>query len=525
LNLLNSTAKAISGLAHRFRGDNLKARCARSSVILGIGAFVAKFFGFGSKVVLTRLLVPEVIGLMVLVLSMTALLEVLTDVGIKQSVIQNKSGALQEYLNMAWWFQMLRGTGLYVIGFFIAPLLCQFYFADKSEIITLYSMPELVVLVRSAFLMFLLGGLVSPRAYVLEKEFKFGKAVFLNQGSAILGSAVTIVLAFVMRNIWAVIIGFISMGALRCLFSYVLCPFLPRLSFDRHSFNEIFRFGQGMLGLPILTYIAFNIDILVAGKLISADLVGFYGMALVLAIASSDLFGRVISPVLLPAFAEKQDDKKTLAKAVLKITKIAALFAIPALVPVVMCSKTILSLVYGEQFSAVAVPFSLLCVYVLLLIQGSTLGNVFFGLGQPAKHRLFVVLRALILVILIYPAIRLFGLTGAAAVLLLASFIALCAQVFIMHRVIGLNIFEYVISWLPGVVLAVPVLAVVMAVRGLIPDSHIVHLTVGALSCITISTIGLLLPNFSDRRRQHKQVVASAARLVDNEDVESARTL
>jgi len=522
IQLMDVSTISFSKIKNAFRGDNLKARCARSSIVLGVGATIAKGSGFASKVILTRLLVPEVMGLMVLILIITALLTVLTEIGIKQSVIQNKNGAQSEYLNMAWWFQSLRGIGLYAVGFFVAPLLCRFYFADKPEIITLYSMPELVALVRTAFLAFLFGGIVSPRAYVLEKEFRFGKAVFLDQGSAVLGSAITIVLAFAMRNIWAVIIGFISMGALRCLFSYILCPFRPRLSFDRPSFKEISKFARGMLGLPVLTYIAFNIDILVAGKLVSTSLIGFYGMALTLAFVPRDLFTRIINPILLPAFAEKQDDKESLCMAIVKITKFTALFGIPLVTLAIICSKSILTIVYGAEYSAVAVPFAFLCVYIFLLIQGSTLGAVFFGIGQPGKHRAFVGLRAVILAVLIYPAIKSFGLTGAAAVVLLASSAAMCVQVIVISKTIGLNIFDYTISWLPGLALAVPVLAVVLVVRALKPGMPMVHLAIGAFSCIIVCGLGLLLPKFFDKRQRHEQVGASATEVVYGEEAESA---
>ena len=371
MNLINKTFVTITD---KIKGDNLKARCARSGVVLGVGVIAAKGLAFSSKVILARILVPQELGLIVIVLSIISLFQVLTEVGIKQSVIQNKSGALPEYLNMAWWFQGLRGAGLYVIAFLATPLLCRFYFAAKPEILALHTPEELLALVRVAFLAILFWGFGSPRAYVLEKEFRFGKAVFLSQGGAALGAVVTIVLTVVMRNVWAMVIGFASMGLLGCLLSYILCPFRPRLSFDRESFQEIYRFARGVLGLPLLTYIAFNIDVLVAGKLVSTSLVGFYGMALVLARAPQDLFSRIISPILIPAFAEKQDNKESLCMAALKITKFTALFGFPLVALAIICSKTVLSLVYGEQYSAVAVPFSLLCIYALLLILATILG-------------------------------------------------------------------------------------------------------------------------------------------------------
>lgn len=512
--------KPLSITKDTFRGDDLKARCARSSVVLGSGAFIAKFLGFGSKVVLTRLLVPQEMGLMVMILSLTQLFEVLTEVGIKQSVIQHKNGADLEYLNMAWWFQSLRGIGLYAIAIIVAPWLCEFYFRSRPEVLSRYSMGELTTLVRVAFLSILFNGFVSPKAYVLEKKFRFGRVVVITQGGFVLGAIVTIILAFVLRNVWAIVIGFAATGFTRCLMSYVLCPFMPRFAYHRESFHGLYRFARGMVGLPVLTYIAFNIDVLVAGKLVSTSLVGFYGMALTLAFAPWDLFNRIISPVLFPAFSERQDDKEALSAAVLKITRVTTLFLIPLTALTIICSKTILTFVFGVEYSAVAVPFGLLCLYILLLIQGSILGAVFFGIGQPAKHRAFVGLRALILVVLIYPGIKFFGLTGAAAVVVLTSFVAMCMQVIVIRKTIGLNIFYYAISWLPGLALAAPVSAVIIIARGLKPDSPMLHLTIGCLSCLIVCVTGLMLPKFFDKRRQ--SVGASTAALARGQEAQRA---
>lgn len=492
----------FSGLTAHLCGDTLKARCARSSVILGIGAFAAKFFGFGSKIVLTRLLAPEEMGLMVMILSLTALFEVLTEVGIKQSVIQHKNGAEPEYLNMAWWFQSLRGIGLYAVAFIAAPWLCEFYFRSKAEVLTRYSMEELRTLVRVAFLTILLNGFVSPKAYILEKTFRFGRAVVITYGGYVLGTIVTVILAFVIKNVWAIVIGSVTIGLARCLMSYALCPFVPRFAYHRESFQGLYRFARGILGLPVLAYIAFNTDVLVAGKLVPTSLVGLYGMASTLANAPSDLLAGIINPVLLPAFAEKQDDKKALCKAVLQIAKYIALLVIPPAALVVICSGTVLTIVYGAEYSAVAVPFGLLCVYIVLLIQGAVFTNMFFGIGQPSKNRTYVGLRALVLVALIYPGIKLFGLTGAAAVLVIASFIALCVQLSVIYKTIGLNILNYALSWLPGLILAIPVSAVVVIVRNLKPDSPAVYFTVGLLSWMVFCGLGLLLRNSFDRRQQ-----------------------
>jgi hypothetical protein len=171
---MKTVGESISGLVANFGGNTLKGRCVRSSVALSIGAFVAKFFGFSSKVILTRLLVPQEIGLMVMILSLTAFFEVISEIGIKQSVIQHKNGANPEYLNMAWWLQSLRAIGLYAIAFITAPWLCEFYFRSKPEVLTCYSMGELITLIRVAFLSILFNGFISPEAHILVSIWQSG---------------------------------------------------------------------------------------------------------------------------------------------------------------------------------------------------------------------------------------------------------------------------------------------------------------------------------------------------------------
>jgi len=458
---------------------------------LGVGTVADKGLAFVSKMILARLLVPDELGLMVLILSLTALFEAFTEVGIKQSVIQNKNGARPEYLNTAWWFQCGRGIGLYAIAFLAAPWICRFYFAGRAEVLAMHTLPELITLVRVAFLSILFNGFVSPRAHVLEKEFRFGRAVFLLQGSAVLGTIIIIVLAFLVRNVWAVVIGFAAMAAMRCMFSFILCPFLPSFNFDRDSSRELFKFARGLFGSPMLAYIAFNIDVLVGGRMVAPSLLGKYGLALAIAWMPRELFSRIVGPILLPAFAEKRNDHTAICQAILRITGITALIGIPWLALAMCFDKEILSLVYGSQFTAVALAFGLMCISVLVITQGITLTGVFFALGQPDKHRAFVGIRAIILIILIYPSIQWWGMTGAAGAVLGANLVALVVQVVVVHKVIGLSIMSYLNCWLRGVIAGILVWLFIQVFDVLAPDMAMLKLLAGGVFCLLCCGVGL----------------------------------
>src|SRR4030042_3650986 len=94
---------------------------------LAVGTVVERGLRFVRYVILTRILAPDQFGLMAIVMVAASAFDALTEVGIKQSVIQNKRGADPEYLNVAWWFQAVRGLGLFSVAFLAAPWISSFY--------------------------------------------------------------------------------------------------------------------------------------------------------------------------------------------------------------------------------------------------------------------------------------------------------------------------------------------------------------------------------------------------------------
>lgn len=478
MNLINKTFVTITD---KIKGDSLKARCVRGMMILGAGTFIERGFKVLRYVILARVLAPDEFGLMAIVIAASTFFEAFTEVGVRQSIIQNKKGTETEYLNMAWWFQALRGLGLFALAVLAAPWISSFY--QESD---------LLPLLRVAFLTLLFNGLVSPRAHVLEKEFQFGKVVLLVQGSGLLGALLTIALAFFVRNVWALVIGFIVEAMLRCLLSFIVCPFRPRLSIDKDSLFEILKFARGMFGLPILAFLAYRTDVIVLGRVVDKAQLGMYSLALILAQMPRDFFARVVGPVLLPAFSKKQDDKASLCGAVLELTRNTATFAIPLVAFLVVCSDTALSVVFGSQYASVAVPFSLMCICSLLIIQAVPLVGIYLGMGQPHLNRRFAALCVIILATLIYPGISLFGLPGAAGVVLLANFIALGMQVFWMRKLIDIAYREYLFCWLPGLCLAGVVLIPISLLNATLLSSPLLSLVVGGLLCLGAWGVGLL---------------------------------
>jgi O-antigen/teichoic acid export membrane protein len=214
-----------------FYGKRLQDKAAHGTIWLGTANGVEQILRFIRNMILTRILAPEAFGVMAIVLAVNNFLESFTEVGIRQALIQNPRGTEETYLNAAWWISASRATVLYSIAYFSAPLIAN-----------IYNNPELILILRIAFLSILFRGFMSVRAYVAVKEMHFKKWVFILNGGGILGIILAVVLAFYIKNIWALVIGFTAESAFRFVLSYILAPFFPSFKFDKENLQSIVKY-------------------------------------------------------------------------------------------------------------------------------------------------------------------------------------------------------------------------------------------------------------------------------------------
>ena len=87
----------------------------------GYGLSVA--IRFGSSLLLTRLLVPEMFGVMAIATVVMIGLAMFSDFGLAQSVVRSERGGEPLFLNTAWAVQILRGILLWLVALVVSALL------------------------------------------------------------------------------------------------------------------------------------------------------------------------------------------------------------------------------------------------------------------------------------------------------------------------------------------------------------------------------------------------------------------
>ena len=473
----------IGKIKAALKGTNLRARILQGAFWLSAASAGEQAARLLRNMLLARMLAPQAFGLMAIVLAIDGIFESFTEIGIKEAIIQNQRSKDKSYLNGAWWLSVGRSLFVYGLVFVGAPWIADFY-----------STPDLVALIRFAFLSIVFRGLMSVNAYVSLKEMRFRDWVIVFHGGGFCGICVAVVLAFVIPGVWALAIGFVTESAMRCLLSYIICPFRPGLQFDKDDWRALVRYSRGMIGLPILAFIFMRADIFVIGKLCPVSDLGLYALGAALARAPSQFVNSVINQIMTPVFSQIQTDRTKINHAIMNFTRIIALIGFPLCFFATLYGRDILFLSYGWSYTAMAVPFAIVFGTEFLRITSGPIAVFYLQTGRPSLHRLFTGVRAGLMLVLIVPATHWLGLTGAALAGLVSMVIAYTFQILQVSRVNGLDMMGIVKVFLRGLLLSVAVIVVWLLSSSFLSPWPLLNLFAGILGCL--ASYGLVYKGF-----------------------------
>jgi lipopolysaccharide exporter len=444
----------LTSLKRYFLAERLRSRAIAGGTWLAVGSLTSQAFRLGRNIVLARLLVPQSFGAMAIVLSVGAMMDAFTEVGTREAIIQSPRGLNAEFLNAAWWFATVRGVASYAFIFIFSPTVAKFYHDS-----------ELTGLIRVAMLAIIFRSVMSPASFLSLKAMEFKRWAALQYGSAVIGSLITLALAFAFPSVWALCLGFAVEYAVLCFVSYLWFPFLPKLPIKKSPLEELWKFSRGVLGLSFLNLMYVRMDIFVLGKVISGQQLGIYSLVISSVQAASTFLLNYQGQILLPLFSRLQADAERTNRLLAKGASILVILSLPALIFAFFSGRTLLTLMYGALYGVAFWPFVLAVATMFLNVLNAQITTVFYAVGKPQLHRTCVLLMVLSMGALIYPASRYWGMVGAQAVALVTVIAGYGVQIGLLRTLHGFRLALDVRSL--GLQLAGPlaVLAIAAAIR------------------------------------------------------------
>lgn len=381
---------------------SVRTNVIRSGIWVGAAEIVMAVLSVGRSVALARLLTPEMFGLMGLCSIVIRAIETFTRPGIGQALIQRQA-SFEEARDTAFTLLLARGI---MLGMFLAaaaPLIAWFY--EAAEL-------ETMLQVLSAI--FLIGGFVNINTIAKQKNLDFRSITYLDQVTALLGTIVTVSVAFWLRNVWALVIGQLVTAATYTLLSYYFVSGKPRLTINWKIARELLSYGKFITASSIVLFIATELDTAVIGKLLGTEQLGYYVLAFTIANLVTTNISKVVSKVMMPAYSKLQSDGPALRRAYLRTLSFVMLMVLPAAIGTVVIASPLVRVIYGEIWEQAIVPLQVLAIFGLVRALASFNGYLFEGIGRPDVALRLALLRLAVIAPLIIPMINAYGLRGAA---------------------------------------------------------------------------------------------------------------
>jgi len=385
-------------------------KAVKASVWVVIIRISDKALQFIKLIIVARILSPEDFGLFGIALLSLTFLENFSEMGIYHSLIQ-KRGDVKPYLNTAWVSILLRNILLGLILIVSSDFLAKFF-----------GQPAISPLIKVLSIYIFLQGFYSIYIFNFQKNFEFKKQFYYQFSSTLIDTSVTILLALIFKNFWALVLGAIAGNLSRLIISYLIYPYKPEFSFNLGYFKEIFKFGKWVMIGAFTIYFATQGDTIFVGKYLGIEKLAHYSMAYSIAtIISSEIAG-IVSKVAFPLYAKIQEDRKSLSSAYLRILGFSIFITIPIAGCLFVLAPDLVKVILGDKWLPITPILQIFSIAGIFHSITSTGGAFFYGIGKPKLDFYLNLIRMIIMFLLIYPFTVLWGITGSAFAVLIAIF-------------------------------------------------------------------------------------------------------
>jgi O-antigen/teichoic acid export membrane protein len=390
-------------------------RPARDTEFLGrlfwsFGSFGASIgFRFAANLVMTRLLTPEIFGIMVVLNVVRFGFELLTDVGIEQNIVQHPKGLDPRFFNTAWTMQILRGAWLTALFLAASRPLAAFYGIEPALFAAIALAP-------------FLNGLHSTAVFGLVKNLDVKQRTLFELRAEGLGFLVSVTLALIHPSAWALVIGVLISIAARSVMSYRLPGPRHFLVIDRAHFLEIIRFGRWIMITSIVMFAAMSLDKLMLGRIAPLAVLGVYGLARTIADIPAQLGQRLTHQLIFPMLAAARAAKDTAAARGIGAVRLRLALAMAVGIGAgIAGADWAVAVLYDPRYAAAGWMLSLLLIASFVGALSSFNAGILLGSNRPEFESVANLLRLALLVPGLWFGYLHFGMAGVIAAILMAE--------------------------------------------------------------------------------------------------------
>ena len=396
-----------------FKSNN-EHRMAKGTICLMIAQAIYLGSGYIIHFGLARVISPIEYGRFGVILSILMITQIFLNTGIPETVSKfisegkDTKTVKMKSLQLQFIFSIIFFLGVFLSAPLIADLL------NDSRLVDYIRFASFIIPVRA---------ILATYRGVLNGLRNFGKTASVNIINAVFRIVFVFVLIFIGFELYGAIGGYI-LGAFAALWFAIIFSRGNRDGKKVFS-REMVTFSLPMIGFAVSYTAVMNLDMLFVKSLLgNQNIVGYYTAARAL---TSIVFGIifVLSLTLLPSISKSYAEKNIVqTKSYINDSmRYLLMILLPTGVLISLTSRSILGLFFPRDYVEAGNALSVLIIGIILISIFVVLGSIINGIGKPRISFTIGMFLFISSLFLNYFMVNLYGIVGAAYVILIVGFI------------------------------------------------------------------------------------------------------
>lgn len=324
----------------------------------------------GLTMILSRLVLPEAYGVVVILTVMTNFLALFADMGLGAAVIQHPEFKKTD-INELFTFCTL-------VGLFLAFIMI----ISGYPISIVYNNPSYIYLCPIVSVNALLVAMNTIPNALLMRDKRFDVIAIRSITCTFISGIIAVTLAFYGAGVYALLALHISSNLAIFFWNYRQYP----LRFSKFVFSRVAsllgRYSLFQFLFNILNYFTRNLDNLIIGAKFNKAALGYYDKAYTLSLYPNNIFTAVITGVMHPYIRDYRNDYRALYNRLVGVLKLLSVCGSFVMLICNICSKELILIMFGYNWEESIPCFQMLSLCMWAQFISPVAGSVFLGIER-----------------------------------------------------------------------------------------------------------------------------------------------
>lgn len=433
------------------------------------------------SIVLARLLDPENYGVISIVMIFITFCDAIVSGGFGNAIVQKKD-ADELDVNTMLCCSVAISFFLYVIIFFAAPFIAEFYEMDIIRPI-----------LRVLGLRLLISGVNSIQRAWIQKRMLFKRFFISTSFGTIISAIVGISMAYVGMGAWSLVAQYLTNSFIDTTVLFITNDWKPRLQFSWARAKQMLSYGWKVLVTTVVYTIEGDLRSLIIGKKFGSADLAYYDQGKKFPNLLVTNINTSISNVMFPVLSECQNDPIRLKQMCRRAVRMGIYLLSPLLIGLVGIADTFVVTILSVKWAPCIPYLRILTLVFLVRPFTTTCQQSILSVGRSdIALKIEIVVNAVAIGILFYSVFILESVIGIAIGTLIAEIVSMAMFMYYENKIIHYSYKEQLQDLIPSLLLSTLMGVIVYLIHFLpIHDGFalILQVLIGAIFYLVVSCI------------------------------------